>query len=80
MKKRDAGDSAMQVTIRFKDYVSMNAMAVVGSILTNEELATMHGLRGGFWYTTDVSPMVVLAAFEAEGIEYQDFESISFEP
>jgi hypothetical protein len=49
-------------------------------VLTQNELDTMHGLRGGFWYTTDVSPMVVLAAFEAEGIEYQDFESISFEP
>jgi hypothetical protein len=70
----------MQVTIRFKDYFSAVVERVMGAVLTQNELDTMHGLRGGFWYTTDVSPMVVLAAFGAEGIEYQDFESISFEP
>jgi len=69
----------MKVQIRFKDYPAV-AERVLGSVLTLNECNTIRTLRGGFWYTTDVSPMVVLAAFEAEGIEYQDFESISFEP
>ena len=79
MKKRDEGDHAMQVTIRFKDYPAV-AERVLGSVLTGAETKTLHGLRGGFWYTTDVSPMVVLAAFQEGGIEFEDFESISFEP
>ena len=68
----------MKVTIRFKDQTPAVIERVMGSVLTLNECNTFHLLRGGFWYKTDVSPMVVLAAFQEGGFEYQDFESISF--
>jgi hypothetical protein len=69
----------MKVTIRFKDYPAV-AERVLGSVLTLNECNTIRSLRDGLSYKTDVSPMVVLAAFEAEGIDWWDFASISFEP
>lgn len=76
----------MQVTIRFKEYSAV-AQRVLDSVLGSDsesgpgpETKTLHGLRFIFWYKTDVSPMVVLAAFQEGGIEFEDFESISFEP
>lgn len=68
----------MKVQIRFKDYPAV-AERVLGSVLTLNECNTVRSLRGGFRYTTDVSPMVVLAAFQEGGIDFEDFESICFE-
>ena len=68
----------MEVVIRFKD--NKVAVRAVGSVLTHEEVKSAKPLIGGLYYYTDVSPALVLAAFEAEGIEFEDFESIEFRP
>ena len=68
-----------KVTIRFKNYPAV-IERVLGSVLTLQESKTMRGLRDGFSYTTDASPMLVIASFEAEGILFSEFESIAFYP
>lgn len=71
----------MQVKMRFKDlYTTRMTYGALGFILTSDEIATMHSVMRGFYYSTDVSPAVVLDTFQKSGIEFEDFESIEFRP
>lgn len=70
----------MKVTIQFKNNSPAVVERMMGSVLTQNEVKTLRGGRNGFWYTTDVSPMLVLAAFEEDGFHFEDFESIAFYP
>jgi hypothetical protein len=73
-------EKKMQVVIRFKDYSAQVQSRVYGLILTQNELKTAKPLIGGLYYETDLSPLMVMASFEEEGISFSDFESIEFRP
>lgn len=69
----------MQVTLRLKNY-SMEAVArLEGCVLTMKEEVTARQIVGGFYFDSDRSPMLFLAALEEEGFHFDDFYSITFE-
>jgi hypothetical protein len=69
----------MRVVVSFKnDRDELILDRALSCVLTVEEYRSSKEMGGFLEYTTDVSPMVVLAAFGAEGILFEDFESIAF--
>lgn len=70
----------IECTIRFKTYSRETAERALGSILLTAEADTAQGLMGGFFFKTDRSPTAILAAFEEDGFEFADFDTIEFRP
>lgn len=68
----------IECTIRFKNNERAATERAFESILLTTESITAQGLVGGFYFTTDRRAMAILAAFEDEGFEFSDFESIKF--
>ena len=73
-------DTEMQVTLRI---AGRNAAPVIdrlmGCVLLVKELPSVKYLVGGFYFDTERSPMLILAALEEEGFHFDDFDCISFE-
>lgn len=76
----------IECTIRFTDatlgsktYSPRGAIdRALGSILYATEADTAHLIFGGFFFKTDRKPTEILAAFEEDGFETEDFQSIEF--
>ncbi len=67
----------MQVTVRFESTEAVER-AQLAVLTADEEALGFSYLVGGFYYTTDKTPVEVFAAFHQEGFVDEDFESIQF--
>lgn len=67
---------ATEMTVRFAS--SEASHRATGCVLLQSELATIKGLLGGFYFTSERSPIELLKAFEEEGFEMVDFDNIEF--
>jgi hypothetical protein len=71
----------MRVIVSFKnDRDELILDRALTYVLTVEEYRSSKEMGGFLEYTTNVSPMLVIASFEAEGILFSEFESIAFYP
>jgi len=69
----------MQVVLRFRDNTTGNINRIIGSVLMQSEVDTIQYLIGGFYFDTERSPTMILAALEEDGYHFDDFESINFQ-
>lgn len=66
----------IEYTIRFTSEAAIDR--TIGVVLLTSETETLHRLISGYYFLSERSPLEMIAAFEAEGFEIEDFRDFQF--